>query len=78
MRFLYRIFEEMAITSDGEKHKTYGIRAYRKDAKQWVCDAFVEDISSDMYLVMQLAESCTRLELDPVHLRDVVEDAIGV
>lgn len=38
--------------------------------------AFVSDVSTDRAAVEQLARRCTEGQLDPIHLLDVVEDAL--
>ena len=38
---------------------------------------FISDVSLDRALVEALARRCTAAQLDPCHLLDVVEDAIG-
>lgn len=56
---------------------TYGILAARdlRGCQQVV--QFISDVSLDRALVEALARRCTAAQLDPCHLLDVVEDAIG-
>jgi len=56
-------------------YRTYGILAVRADRKQRA--AYVPDISTDRAFVSGLAERCTDGQLSPIHLRDVVMDALG-
>ena len=55
----------------------YGILAARdlRGCQQVV--QFISDVSLDRALVEALARRCTAAQLDPCHLLDVVEDAIG-
>lgn len=56
---------------------TYGILAARdlRGCQQVV--QFISDVSLDRTFVEALARRCTAAQLDPCHLLDVVEDAIG-
>ena len=62
-----------------EKHMLrtpYGLQAEALVHGNWEIIAVTADISSDPSLVERLAETCTRLQLDPIHLMDVILDAI--
>lgn len=52
----------------------YGITAYSTNSGQPAPLCCVRDISSDKETVSHLAERCLKLQLDPIHLLDVVED----
>ena len=43
---------------------------------RWQKLAFISDVSLDCRMVQDLASLCTRYQLHPCHLLDVVEDAI--
>ena len=51
-------------------------RAFQKTECGWREVAFVSDVSTDRAAVEQLARRCTEGQLDPIHLLDVVEDAL--
>ena len=76
MKFLYRLFEGVSQTPDNQKHKTYGIRAYRQNGHGWLCAAEVSDVSSDQKFVLRLVWWYNQLQLAPEHLKDIVQDAI--
>lgn len=52
---------------------SYGIRAVLASGEE---TAFVSDVSTDQAFVEHLAMLCTMGQLSPIHLRDVIEDAI--
>ena len=74
---LYYSFEKLLYTADTGQYTGYGIRALRQDKGKWECVDEVGDISCEEKQVKKLAELCTELALEPVHLRDVVEDMLG-
>ena len=78
VKVMYVPFEQEKCTEDNGHYVGYGIRALRSTGESWECIAEVGDISCSMQFVRELAQLCTRLELDPMHLLDVVEDAIAL
>lgn len=56
-------------TMDGKEYHTYGIRLSYAGT-----EVSVEDLSLDKNAVLQLAERCNRLQLSPIHFKDVLED----
>ena len=58
---------------------SYGIAAYADSDADGTASILssVRDISSDRASVEELAGLCNRLELDVIHLADVVEDFFG-
>lgn len=76
MKVVYFPYESVMRLPGVGKYITYGIRGMRKYPCGWACEADIKDISTDGHFVRCLAETCTRMELDPIHLRDVVEDAL--
>lgn len=52
---------------------SYGIRAVLASGEE---AASVSDVSPDFAFVQKLAALCTSKQLSPIHLHDVVEDAI--
>lgn len=78
MTVTYGVIRENYILGTAER-TSYGIAAYANadtDSSATVI-AHVADITSDEAKAVELAELCTRLELSPMHLYDVVEDFIG-
>ena len=77
-KVLYYPFEQYINTPELGRYIGYGIRALRHGPEGWSCEAEIADISCDGSFVERLAQLCARLELAPIHLYDVVEDAINV
>lgn len=78
MSTLYYSFEKLLYTTDIGQYTGYGIRALRQDSGNWKCVDEIVDISCEEKTVKRLAKWCTELELDPIHLYDVVEDMLAV
>lgn len=79
--FRYALISEKLFSSELGRYRSFGIRAFRIRAFQktecgWREVAFVSDVSTDRAAVEQLARRCTEGQLDPIHLLDVVEDAL--
>ena len=68
--YRYVAVEESLLSEDGEPYVSYGIRVL-SESKQI---AYVSDIATDAEKVSALAELCTKLTLNPIHLSDVIED----
>ena len=78
MRITYGVSEEVYVIGESRR-VAYGIAAYadaETDQTSTIV-ASVNDISSDREAVEKLVELCNSLELDVVHLNDVVEDFLG-
>ena len=76
--FRYALISEQLFSSELGHYRSFGIRAFQKTECGWREVAFVSDVSTDRAAVEQLARRCTEGQLDPIHLLDVVEDALGV
>lgn len=55
-------------------HTSYGIAAVEESNGDWIILQTIPDITTDISQARYLARRCTSGELDPIHLRDVVED----
>lgn len=64
------LYEYMIISDVNEQH--YGIAVFKDNA---IVDA-VSCVSDDKDIVCNLVKLCNALQLDPVHLNDVVLDAL--
>lgn len=73
-RFL-PVKERLAAPELGE-YVSYGIRALALESGRQNEAAYISDVSCDERFVAGLADRCTRLQLDPGHLLDVVLDAL--
>lgn len=72
--FRYVCVEEFLFNREHGHYRSFGIRAFHD-----YCEvAFLSDISTDVSFVDFMAALCTRLQLDPIHLMDVMEDMIGL
>lgn len=78
MKITYGVTEEMYVIGS-ESRVSYGIAAYADSGTEGTSSILssVRDISSDRAPVKKIAELCNRLELDVLHLADVVEDFLG-
>ena len=65
---MYKLISKQKI-AEGKEYVVYGIR-YNDE----YC---FEDISADQNTVKELADTCNKFSLDPVHLRDVIEDFLS-
>ena len=74
--FRYALISEKLFSSELGRYRSFGIRAFQKTECGWREVAFVSDVSTDRAAVEQLARRCTEGQLDPIHLLDVVEDAL--
>ena len=58
------------------KRVCYSLVAEKFENKSWKTVAVVEDVSCSKKFVTALANRCTAGQLDPIHILDVVLDAI--
>lgn len=74
--YTYRVVcQKLSAPELGPTLPTAFCRADLRGCQQVV--QFISDVSLDRALVEALARRCTAAQLDPCHLLDVVEDAIG-
>lgn len=78
MKVVYQVFESTVMEPDGQQRKAYGIRVCRQLDGEWSCESEMPDITGDTDFITRLADTCTSCELDPIHLRDVVHDALWI
>ena len=74
--FRYALVSEQLFSSELGHYRSFGIQAFQQTECGWREAAFVSDVSTDRAAVEQLARRCTEGQLDPIHLLDVVEDAL--
>ena len=72
--FRYVIIQENVFSHDIGSFMSFGIQAVEEVAAARKVVARVSDISTDADFVQALADLCTNLQLDPIHLFDVVAD----
>lgn len=69
----YRVIEENLHNSEFGSYVAYGISVCDEDIiLNYISDIFVEKERAE-----KLAKLCNKNGLDPIHLREVVEDTIG-
>ena len=66
----YEIIED-SFTLESETHIGYGISV--KDTRNGKCTLF-HDISVNKKDIANLVSLCNELKLDPIHIRDVIDD----
>ena len=74
--FLYLPVKENLDSPELGCYCSFGLEAFRVTEGQMKRVAFVSDISTIEAMVSTLACRCTRLQLYPLHLRDIIEDAL--
>lgn len=72
--FRYIKIQENMFSHDIGSFMSFGIQAVEEVATTRKVVAQVSDISTDADYVQALADLCTDLQLDPIHLFDVVAD----
>lgn len=73
---MYR-FEVMDLHSLGSRQPSYGILASVLENDTCTYIAYIPDISCDRSFVDELAHRCSEGQLSPLHLIDVVLDALS-
>lgn len=75
--FLYLVIKETLFHPDIGSYISYGLRAIFLSGG--ICQEItkISDISTDSVTVALLAQQCTREQLYPVHLMDVIEDFLS-
>ena len=58
-------------------YRSFGICAYALTGGEWNEVARVCDVATDLALVVALCERCNRGKLAPIHLIDVIMDALN-
>lgn len=74
--FLYIPVEEQLTSPYVGAYRSFGIAVFRITAQRRQKLAFISDVSTDEAVTSLIACRCTREQLEPVHLRNVVEDFI--
>lgn len=76
MLYYYTTFEGILQEDEIGQYTTHGIRAVYTSDRATVVSS-VSDVSVDYDEAKKIADMCNELELEPVHLLDVVEDMIS-
>ena len=75
--FLYQVIEQTLYHVDIGSYISYGLRAISLSYGVFRKITEVYDVSTDRRAVALLAEQCTKEQLYPVHLMDVIEDFLS-
>lgn len=69
----YVLVEEQLFTPELGEYHSFGIKAKNSGGEDM---DFVSDVSTDRAFVSDLVERCNRAEVSPIHLRDIIADAL--
>ncbi len=76
-RWIYEMFSEEKQEEEGVRYVTYGIRIRMSYTFMGEYVRSVSDLCLDRGRMETLCEQCGRLQLDPIHLDEVIEDFLG-
>ena len=71
---IYIVVKDRIRDEDGVSHPVFGVKGYRADWHGIHLAAIEREISFDYGEMLKLAWDCTCGQLDPIHLRDLLED----
>ena len=74
--YYYRCIQEQLRTQEIGDYTSFGITAFQRLHGRWQTLFSISDVSVDQKRVYELAALCTRYQLHPEHLFDVVEDSL--
>lgn len=74
--FQFRPVKQFLSSPELGDYCSYGIHAFAMTASGCTEAGFICDVSCDLGFVSLLADKCTKLQLDPLHLLDTVLDAL--
>ena len=74
--FRYVPFEESLFSPSIGGYHSFGIAILQFVKHGWKQIDSISDVSTDYNFVAKLAQRCTRGQLHPVHLIDVIQDSI--
>lgn len=74
--YRYRFIKAQHPTQQDPCMDAYDIVAEKHCHDAWISVAHVPNVSTSQSLVSHLTKKCTRGQLDPIHLLDVILDAI--
>lgn len=75
-QFRFHAVKQDYCTEDAGRYTAYAISAEEQTPRGWINAFTVQDISCDPALVCRMAEQCTRFQVSPVHLPDVIQDTL--
>ncbi|MBQ7828432.1 MAG: hypothetical protein IJX47_07260 [Clostridia bacterium] len=75
MKYTYRVREDRITDEEGVWHTVYGIEVLTETGEP-LSEYAISDLFCSREQAEELASLCTKLELDPIHLTAVAEDAL--
>ena len=72
--YRYIVVKEMLHTPELGRYESFGIQVLCRTPNGWAPGVAVSDVSLDATVVETLTQLCTREQLDPVQLSEVVLD----
>ena len=72
-KYFYFVFQESRLSPELREYVTYGVKVAPDGDRDACCDC-ISDVSLSETALASLVQRCNELELNPVGLRDVVED----
>jgi len=76
--FEYRAEQERLCRSDVGEYTAFAVRAYRRCSEQQETAASISDVFLDERTAERCVRQWTQMELDVIHLWDVIEDILGL
>lgn len=73
----YRITQKTVSYPEIGTYNSYGICAYQTELGNERMIACFYDVFAERNKAEELVELCNSMDLDPIHLEDVVEDALS-
>lgn len=74
--FFYQVIEEKLYTADIGAYISFGLKVIFATHGVYLELLRVSDISTDKSKVARLAALCTKGQVRPIHLADVIEDSL--
>lgn len=74
--YKYCVIAETAYLDDIGTYSTFGLAVYRRVNTTWQQLCSVSDVSTSESIVAEMAARYTAAQLDPTHLRDLLEDEL--
>lgn len=71
----YKVIKENLQNREFGRYVSYGICAYSEDTRMII--ESISDVSPEKEKAEKLAALCNENKLEPIHLIEVIEDAIG-
>lgn len=72
--YRYLPIKEKVVSEDLGTYTTYGIRVVYETESQSTEFGCMSDVFTDFDRSMRFAQLCTKEQLDPIHLLDVIEN----